>query len=139
MTRQMRPPFRPIPALGPPRATPRARALAQWRGFDASRNNKASMARVRPLTNILPNVLSTLRIDRRQAEAEVVKVWNNLLDPAIVAHAQPAGLRKGTLFVNVDSSVWLSEIVVYRRKEILDRLHHSFGKELIKKISFRLG
>jgi len=97
------------------------------------------MARVRPLTNILPNVLSTLRIDRRQAEAEVVKVWNNLLDPAIVAHAQPAGLRKGTLFVNVDSSVWLSEIVVYRRKEILDRLHHSFGKELIKKISFRLG
>jgi predicted nucleic acid-binding Zn ribbon protein len=88
---------------------------------------------------VLPKVLSELRIDRRRMEAEVVKVWNGLLDPDIVAHAQPAGLRNGTLFVSVDSSVWLSEIVRYRRKDILDRLHHSFGREFIKKISFRVG
>jgi hypothetical protein len=48
-------------------------------------------------------------------------------------------VRKGTLFVTVDSSVWLSEIVRYRRKEILDRLQHSFGRELIQRISFRVG
>jgi predicted nucleic acid-binding Zn ribbon protein len=84
-------------------------------------------------------VLSELRIDRRRSEAEVVKVWNNLLDPNIVAHAQPTGLRNGTLFVTVDSNVWLSEIVRYRRKEILDRLHHSFGQDFITKISFRVG
>jgi predicted nucleic acid-binding Zn ribbon protein len=69
----------------------------------------------------------------------VVKVWNNLLDPNIAAHAQPTGLRKGTLFVTVDSSVWLSEIVRYRRKEILDRLQHSFSRDFIAKISFRVG
>jgi hypothetical protein len=39
----------------------------------------------------------------------------------------------------VDSSVWLSEIVRYRRKEILVRLQHSFGREFIAKISFRVG
>ena len=88
---------------------------------------------------IMPRVLADLRIDRRQAEAEVVKVWNDLLDPEIVAHAQPTGLRKGTLFVTVDSSVWLSEIVRYRRKEILARLQHSFGHDFIGKISFRVG
>jgi len=44
----------------------------------------------------MPRVLSELRIDRRRAEAEVVKVWNDLLDPAIVAHAQPTGLHKAT-------------------------------------------
>jgi hypothetical protein len=43
------------------------------------------------------------------------------------------------LFVNVDSNVWLSEIVRYRRKEILDRLQLSFGKTYIQKISFRIG
>jgi predicted nucleic acid-binding Zn ribbon protein len=59
-------------------------------------------------------------------------------DPNIVAHAQPTGLRKGTLFVTVDSSVWLSEIVRYRRKEILERLQHSFGRDLIARISFRV-
>jgi hypothetical protein len=39
----------------------------------------------------------------------------------------------------VDSNVWLSEIVRYRRKEILTRLKHSFGPNLIQKISFRVG
>ena len=91
------------------------------------------------MNSVLTKVLAGLRMDRRQAEAEVVKVWNNLLDPNIVAHAQPTGLRKGTLFVNVDSNVWLSEIVRYRRKEILYRLQHSFGKEFIARISFRVG
>ena len=46
-------------------------------------------------------------MDRRRAEAEVLKVWNHLIDPNIVAHAQPTGLNKGTLFVTIDSSVWL--------------------------------
>ena len=87
----------------------------------------------------MPRVLADLRIDRRRAEAEIVKVWNSLLDPTIVAHAQPTGLNKGTLFVTVDSSVWLSEIVRYRRKEILDRLQHSFGRDFIARISFRVG
>ena len=78
-------------------------------------------------------------MDQKRAEVEIVRVWNNLIDPNIVAHAQPVGIHKGTLFVNVDSNVWLAEIVRYRRKEILDRLRHSFGSEVIKKISFRVG
>ena len=59
--------------------------------------------RAKPASAIMPRVLSDLRIDRRQAEAEVVRVWNDLLDPLIVAHAQPTGLRKGTLFVTVEN------------------------------------
>jgi predicted nucleic acid-binding Zn ribbon protein len=78
-------------------------------------------------------------MEDRRAEAELVQVWNSLIDPNLTAHAQPHNLHKGTLFVNVDSSVWLTEIVRYRRKEILDRLQHSFGKNLIRKISFRIG
>ena len=87
----------------------------------------------------MPKVLTDLRIDRRQAEAEIARVWNNLIDPRITAHAQPTGINKGTLFVNVDSNVWLDEIVRYRRKEILDRLQHSFGKDVVTRITFRLG
>ena len=113
--------------------------LAAWRGVNLS---AADIARANPAKSagaVMPCVLSGLRLDSRRAEAEVVKVWNNLLDPNIVAHAQPAGLHKGTLFVNVDSSVWLAEIVRYRRKEILDRLQHSFGRDLIARISFGVG
>jgi len=132
-------PPRRIPPLGPGKVTARQRVVAQWRGVDLAPVERAQTVRARAVSAVLPRVLSDLRIDRRQAEAEVVKVWNQLLDPNIVAHAQPTGLRNGTLFVSVDSSVWLSEIVRYRRREILDRLRHSFGRDLIRKISFRLG
>src|SRR5215831_1242368 len=127
--------FQTIPPLGPPKSNPRQRVLAQWRGADLTSLEKARTLRARPTSDLLPKVLSELRIDKRRSEAEIVKVWNQLLDPAITAHAQPTGLRKGTLFVAVDSSAWLSEIVRYRRQEILDRLQHSFGRDLICRIS----
>ena len=107
--------------------------------MDLSPAETARQVRAKSAGDVLPRVLADLRIDSRRAEAEIVKVWNSLIDPNIVAHAQPVGVRKGTLFVNVDSSVWLSEIVRYRRKEILDRLRHSFGHDLIVRISFRVG
>jgi predicted nucleic acid-binding Zn ribbon protein len=125
--------------LGPPKSDARQRVLAQWRGVDLAPIEKARTLRVKTAADALPGVMKELRLDRRRSEAEVLKVWNNLIDPTLVAHAQPTGLHKGTLFVTVDSSVWLNEIVRYRRKEILDRLQHSFGRELIVKISFRVG
>ena len=134
----MRPPRR-IPPLGPPRRSARQRVLAAWRGTDLSAQEIARANRTKSAGSVIPNLLKDLRIDSRQAEAEIVKVWNNLIDPTIVAHAQPVGLRKGTLFVTVDTSVWLAEIVRYRRKEILDRLQHSFGRDVIVKISYRIG
>ncbi len=123
----------------PGKISARQRVLAQWRGVDLAPLESAKAVRARMAGDVLPRIMSDFRLDDRRAEAEIVKVWNSLIDPNIVAHAQPAGLRKGTLFVNVDSSVWLSEIVRYRRKEILDRLQHSFGKNVIQKISFRVG
>lgn len=133
------PPLKPFPRVRPPKASPRQSVLAQWRGVDVEPLEIAQTNRARKAGDVMPKLLTELRIDGRRAEAEVVKVWNDLLDPEIIAHAQPANLRKGTLFVTVDSSVWLSEIVRYRRKEILDRLQHSFGPTLIQKISFRVG
>jgi predicted nucleic acid-binding Zn ribbon protein len=132
-------PYRHTPAIGPRKPSARQRVLAQFRGVDLAPLEKTQAMRARHMNSVLPKVLSELRIDHRRIEAEVVKVWNNLIDPAIVAHAQPTGLRKGTLFVTVDSNVWLSEIVRYRRKEILDRLQHSFGRDFIAKISYRVG
>jgi len=133
-----RPSFR-NPPLGPPRAGPRQKILAAWRGVDTAPLEKSRKNSAKTAEQLVPQVLTKLGLDQRRAEAEIIKVWNNLIDPNITAHAQPAGVHKGTLFVNVDSSVWLSEIVRYRRREILAQLQHSFGKEFIAKISFRAG
>jgi len=122
-----------------PAPTARQRALAQWRRWDWSATEKTRQPTARPAGEVMPGVLAGLRIDSRQAETEILKVWNHLLDSNIVAHARPTGIRKGTLFVTVDSSVWLDEIVRYRRREILEQLQNSFGRDLITRISFRTG
>lgn len=132
-------PSRRIPPLGERRRTAKERVLTAWRGVDYEPLETARKVRALPVAALLPKVLKDHRIEERRGDVEIVRVWNQLIDPAIVAHAQPDRLHKGTLFVNVDSSVWLSEIVRYRRKEILDRLQHSFGREAIQRLSFRLG
>jgi hypothetical protein len=128
-----------IPSRGPGRANARQRVLAQWRGTDLGPLEIAQTNRTRKATDVVSQVLKGFRVEQRRSEIEIVKVWNNLIDPTITAHAQPVGLNKGTLFVNVDNNVWLSEIVRYKRKEILERLQHSFGRELIVRVSFRIG
>ena len=135
----LRPPRRFIPPLGPPRRTARQRALAALRGIDLAPLEKIRERPAAPVALLMPAVLGKLRIEQRQGEAEIVRVWKNLIDPSLTAHAQPTGIHKGTLFVTVDHNVWLDEIVRYRRKEILARLQHSFGRELIQRISFRAG
>jgi predicted nucleic acid-binding Zn ribbon protein len=134
---------RPFPfrKFRPPQPTRTAQqvALAQWRGWDWSSEEAAAKPSAKSAAELIPKMLTELRIDRRQSESEILRVWNNQLDPNISAHAQPTGIRNGTLFVTVDSSVWLDEIVRYRRREILERLQYSFGRDLITRISFRLG
>ena len=128
-----------MPPLGPPALSGKERVLTEWRRVNLSGAEKAQANPAKTMENVLPAVLKTLRLDQRRAEAQIVQMWNSIIDPKIAAHAKPDRLRNGTLFVVVDSNVWLDEIVRYRRKEILDRVHHSFGRELIAKISFRLG
>ncbi|HWD18120.1 MAG TPA: DUF721 domain-containing protein [Verrucomicrobiae bacterium] len=122
-----------------PRFDARRRALAQWRGWDWTSEEKSRKISARKSSDVVPHVLQSLGIDRRLSETEVLKVWNHLLDPNVVAHARPTGLKNGTLYVAVDSNVWLDEIVRYRRREILERLQTSFGRDLITRISFRVG
>ena len=132
-------PFRDFRPVGPRRPDARAQVLNEWRGINVAELEKTRAITARATGDILQGVLKELGMDRRRMETEIIKVWNHLIDPNITAHAQPTGINKGTLYVTVDSSVWLSEIVRYRRQEILTRLQHSFGREFVAKISFRAG
>lgn len=117
----------------------RDRTLNSWRGMDVRAVERAWRSGEKSLGDLLPKVWENLRLDQKLAESQLVLVWKQAIDPTVAAHAQPVGLVKGTLFVSVDSSVWLSEIVRYRRKEILDRLQTAVGREMVQRISFRVG
>lgn len=132
-------PPRFLPAKGPPRLSAREQVLAQWRGVHLGALEQATRLSARASSEVMPRVLQGLRLDQRRSESEILKVWNELLDPQLTAHAQPTGLHQGTLFVTVDSSVWLEEIVRWRRRDILDRLQQAFGRDRVARLSFRVG
>lgn len=119
--------------------TPKQAVLAEFRGIDLTQEEKAFANSSRPIADFIPGVLKGMGLERKQSELEILKVWNHLMDPVVAQHAKPVGMAKGTLFVAVDSNVWLDEIVRYRRREILQRLQHSFGPDVIQRISFRVG
>ena len=136
----MQRPFSHIPPLSARlKLTPKQSVLAEWRGGNLAEEERALAKNTRSAADLMPGVLKRIGLERKQSDLEILKVWNNLMDPVIAQHAKPVGLARGTLFVSVDSSVWLDEIVRYRRREILQRLRHSFGPDLIQRISFRVG
>jgi predicted nucleic acid-binding Zn ribbon protein len=120
-------------------AAARSRTIDQWRGRGFTSAETAWSSPAKSIETILPGVLGHLRLEQRLDESKIQTIWSQILDPTLVAHAQPAGFAKGTLFVNVDSSVWLNEIVRYRRQEILERLQTALCKTVVQKISFRVG
>jgi len=113
--------------------------LAQWRGVDLEPLESARRNTAKSAASLVPQVIESLGLEARRSDAEIVRVWNDLLDPTLTAQAQPVNLVRGTLFVSVASSVWLDNIVRYHRREILERLQHAFGRDVVKKISYRIG
>ena len=117
----------------------RQRALNEWRGMDLTPLEQARRVTVRTAADVMSKALKDINLEQKRADVEILSVWKDLMDPEIVEHAKPANLHKGTLFVDVDSSVWLDEIVRYRQREILRNMQNSFGRQKIRKISFRIG
>ena len=133
------PPFQRRYRRRPRTLGPKDQVLRDWRRLDVGPLEKAHADRAATAGAVVKNVLGALKLEQRRAESEVVKVWNHTIDPSITEHAQPTKILKGTLFVSVDSSVWLDEIVRYQRHEILKRMQLAMGREMIQRISFRIG
>ena len=87
---------------------------------------------------VLNNLLRRCGMDTKIREMSVLRSWPQVVGEAISKHSQPVAIRKGNLFVNVDSSVWLAQLSHFKTKIILEFNKRS-GRELIQDIYFRLG
>ena len=88
---------------------------------------------------IVKDIISRLGLKELVVSSRVFEIWNSVVGSAIARHAQPHSLRTGTLIVNVDSSVWLSQLDRYRKNQIRDRLNRRLPHPLVKRIIFRIG
>ncbi|MFH1783593.1 MAG: DUF721 domain-containing protein [bacterium] len=53
-------------------------------------------------------------------------------------HAQPVGLSRGQLKLNVDASVWMNEITL-AKKNIIDQMNKRLGNKVIRDIQCKIG
>ena len=91
-----------------------------------------------PIGDIVKAVFARLESEKTFSKEDIEEQWKTLMGPAGSRHSRPASLRKGVLTVFVDSSGWMQEMSLRKRK-ILKQLKRQFGKDKISGIQFRIG
>ena len=111
------PPFQRQKRKRSRRLGPKDQALRDWRGIDLRPIEKAHKDQAVSACSVVKNVLNTLKLDRRRAETEVIKVWNQMIDPAVTEHAQPAEYAKAPfLFQSIQVCGWTKSFVIVGMK-----------------------
>lgn len=91
-----------------------------------------------PVGDVLERVFNKLSLDKKIKEMKALNLWEEVTGEKISRHSFPLFVRKGNLFVKVDSSGWLTQLT-YLKNEIISRLNQRLGGGSIKNIYFRLG
>jgi hypothetical protein len=63
--------------------------------------------------------------------------WDELVGADAAKHARPGRYSNGRLVVFVDSAVWMSELVRYRRDDMLNAMQRRFGRDKISSLSLQ--
>lgn len=92
-----------------------------------------------PIGDVLRAVVKKLGLERRVKEARIAEDWGRVVGEKIAVHSRPVAVKGRTLIVNVDSSVWLSELNNFFKDKILDQLRSEFRERRIEDIRFRIG
>ena len=94
--------------------------------------------RITPVGDIVKAVFEKLEREKTLTREDVETQWKELVGDSGVGHARPVSLRKGVLTVFVDSSGWMHEMSLRKRK-LLKQLKRVYGKDKILGIQFRIG
>ena len=62
-------------------------------------------------------------------------LWDEVVGENIAENTNPEKVEHGTLLVTVENSSWRRELV-FKKKEIIDKLNNKIGKKTIKDIRF---
>ena len=82
--------------------------------------------------------MGKLGLENRLWEETLLEEWPSLVGPQVSRHARPGRLERGTLYIYVTHSMWLSELHRNFQPQILDNLQARFKEQPIRKLRFQL-
>ena len=91
-----------------------------------------------PLKDVIANILSDGALPFNFDDAEIWKVWDEVVGPAIAKNARPLWIKNGKLKVTVSDPIWLQELK-FVEKDIREKLNDKLGRKAIDTIEFRVG
>ncbi len=84
----------------------------------------------------LRKLTGTLGIAARLSEYDVITGWDRIVGEQIARVTTAERVEHGILYVAVRSAAWRNELSM-RRMEILDLIHRSVGRKVVREIRFR--
>lgn len=97
----------------------------------ARRNNEDTT-----ISTILQEFVEKNKLQKGLDKVNVKDIWNSEMGPPIAKYTTAIKLDRGTLYVELSSSV-LREELSYGKDKIIQLLNEKLGKELIKKLVLR--
>ena len=94
---------------------------------------KRPKGNLEPLAQLLGNALHRTGLGKRLEDYRAVEAWDEVVGKVVAEHSQATGIREGTLFVDVQSSVWMQELQLLRG-EIVGRLNAHLGRPVVRQI-----
>ncbi len=92
----------------------------------------------RPLPGLIQECLHGLGLAERLREAEIWRIWPDVVGATVAARAQPLRIINGTLTVAVSSAPWIQELR-FMTGMIRDKLNNSLGGEVVREIVLKAG
>jgi len=92
----------------------------------------------RPLSALMQENLVGLGLAERLREADIWRIWPEVVGATLVRRAQPVRVINGTLTVAVSSAPWMHELR-FMTDMMKEKLNSRLGSEVIREIVLRAG
>jgi len=89
----------------------------------------------KPLGEVLKEFIETYRLEGKLNEIKIVHSWEKVVGSMIARYTKDVYIRKGKLFVKVDSPALKKELT-YNASTIIERLNAEVGGKIIEEIIF---
>ncbi len=92
----------------------------------------------RPLSGLVQENLAGLGLAERLREAEIWRIWPDVVGTALASRACPVRIINGTLTVSVSSAPWMQELR-FMTDMMKEKLNNRLGAEVVREIVLKAG
>ncbi len=99
---------------------------------------RPKMSFPRPLSGLMHESLAGLGLAERLREAEIWRVWPEVVGDTLACRARPLRIINGTLTVAVSSAPWIQELR-FMTDMMKEKLNSCLGADVVREIVLKAG